>query len=136
MNSPVFADDWFGAATPPSDDHSIASGYWATVTTPDGSAYAESWDIASTGSLNPFTNGYSDFRSPWNNNPSSHICRVNTTYGASADFGLVACSAMSDCYSSTSLSDVSYLSYLFCSVACSLFEIACLLLLVCCLMCR
>jgi hypothetical protein len=78
---------------------------WKDVELPDGAAYTAAWSIADTGSLSPFSNAYGDLRSPWNNNPSTHISRCNTTYGVSKEV-LPSCDVMETCYESSSLSAV------------------------------
>lgn len=105
MDSPVFDDDWFGTANPLSDLHVLTAGLFSGISLPDGSAYNE-WSITETGTLNPFVNAYGDLRSPWNNNPSKMIGRHNLTYGASLFQTVPTCTALSSCFSSTSLSDV------------------------------
>ena len=105
FDSDMFRDDWFGAASPTSKDHSIERGLWAGVRLPDGSAYKEKWNIPKTGSLNPFVNGYGVMRSPWNNNPSPYIGRHNLTYGITTT-KMPNCAVMSSCYGSKSLSGI------------------------------
>ena len=105
FDSDMFRDDWFGAASPTSNDHSIERGLWAGVKLPDGSAYKDKWNIPKTGSLNPFVNGYGVMRSPWNNNPSPYIGRHNLTYGITTT-KMPNCAVMSSCYGSKSLSGI------------------------------
>ena len=105
FDSDMFRDDWFGAASPTSNDHSIERGLWAGVKLPDGNSYKEKWNILKTGSLNPFVNGYGVMRSPWNNNPSPYIGRHNLTYGITTT-KMPNCAVMSSCYGSKSLSGI------------------------------
>ncbi len=107
VTSDVFASDWFGAAAPQNDDHAITSGLWSYMDMPDGSDYTD-WSIADEGSLNPYINAYGVMRTPWNNNAVTSIGRYNFTYGSfvSDNLGRPTCSTMSDCYNSSTLSDV------------------------------
>lgn len=101
--SPLFDADWFGEANPANDEHIISDGgMWQGISMPDGDDYAD-WSIAETGSLNPFVNGYSMMRSPWNNNPSPLIGRHNQTYGMSQYDTMPLCSTLQSCFKSTSL---------------------------------
>jgi hypothetical protein len=45
FESELFQDDWFGMASPATDDHSIDRGLWADLELPDGSPYTE-WDTS------------------------------------------------------------------------------------------
>lgn len=105
VNSPIFAEDWYGEASPSNDDHKISKGRWSETQLPDGTPYKD-WSIAETGTLNPLVNGYGYLRSPWNNNPSPYIGRCNTSYGTESSgtaLGRASCDAISSCYASTSL---------------------------------
>lgn len=101
--SPLFDADWFGEANPANDDHIISDGgMWQGISMPDGTDYAD-WSISETGSLNPFVNGYSMMRSPWNNNPNPMIGRHNQTYSMSQYYTMPLCSTLQSCFKSTSL---------------------------------
>ena len=101
--SPLFDADWFGEANPANDEHIISDGgMWQGISMPDGDDYAD-WSIAETGSLNPFVNGYSMMRSPWNNNPNPMIGRHNQTYSMSQYYTMPLCSTLQSCFKSTSL---------------------------------
>lgn len=106
VDSPVFQDDWFGAVNPANNLHRLTQGRFSDVSLPDGAPYRE-WDIAKSGMLNPFVNGYGDMRSPWNNNPTRYMGRRNSTYGGWMGFtGLPTCKEFRDGFASTSLSEV------------------------------
>ena len=61
----------------------------------------------STKSLNPFANAYGIMRSPWNNNQSPKIGRLNNTYGSSQYTSMPSCSIFMDCFSRSKLSSMS-----------------------------
>ena len=105
-DSPMFQADWFGEE-PTNTDHVISDGgLWDGVEVVDGTSYGEDWDIASTGSINPFSNAYGQLRSPWNNNNNTLISRMSTTYGMTQYSAMPTCSVLQDCFSSSSMSDV------------------------------
>jgi hypothetical protein len=107
-DSPFFADDWFGEASPNSADHSLVKGKFAGISMPDGSLYTE-WRQSESTSMNPFTNPYGYMRTPWNMNKSPYFGRHNLTYDHDPFCSLPTCVDMYDCYSSSNLADVSYL---------------------------
>lgn len=79
-DSIVWSKDWFGEMSSDNGFHTLNdNSFWANVTLPSGESY-ESWDISTTGSLNPYINAYKQLRSPWNNNISPNILRENTMY--------------------------------------------------------
>jgi hypothetical protein len=102
----IFQEDWFGEAVPPTEDHSISKGYWSTIALPDGGKYKETWDMTVEKSVNPFVNAYGVMRSAWNNNPTNHISRRNTTYGKSL-MSLPSCEFIHGCYQSSTMEKVS-----------------------------
>ena len=105
-DSPMFQANWFGEE-PTNTDHVISDGgLWDGVEVVDGTSYGEDWDIASTGSINPFSNAYGQLRSPWNNNNNTLISRMSTTYGMTQYSAMPTCSVLQDCFSSSSMSDV------------------------------
>jgi len=105
--SPMFDSDMFGEANPSNDDHIISDGgYWDGITVPDGDDYL-TWSIPDTGTLNPFINGYTKMRSPWNNNPSPYIGRHNQTYSMSQYDTMPLCSTLQSCFKSTSFAYIS-----------------------------
>ena len=104
--SPMFDSDMFGEANPSNDDHVISDGgLWDGIAMPGGDDYM-TWSIPETGSLNPFVNGYSTMRSPWNNNPSPYIGRHNQTYDMTQYGTMPLCSTLQSCFKSTSLAYV------------------------------
>ncbi len=112
IDSDIFQSSWLAPVVSGLSDHSISEGFYASVVVPSGSPY-EDWSISDTGSLNPYINGLGYFRSAWNNNPSTGICRHNYTYDVpiSTTLGRPTCVTMSDCYNSSSYSEVSWVVF-------------------------
>ena len=105
-SSEIFYPDWFGEANPVNSEKAIRDGgMWEGITMPDGNQYKE-WDVAATGTLNPFVNAYGVMRSPWNNNPSPYIGRHNATYSVQQYSQFPTCSVMRNCFLSESLAEV------------------------------
>ena len=105
-DSPIFDADWFGANSASNEGHYIDDGgRWDRLKVPDGDAYSD-WSISETGSLNPYVNGYSHMRGPWNNNPWQEVGRHNKTYNMQQYGSMPTCSTLQSCYKSTSLSDI------------------------------
>jgi hypothetical protein len=107
-DSNIFKPDWFGQIdNGMTEDHRIKDGgRWNNLEIASGSDYLN-WDIASTGTLNPFVNAYGDLRSPWNSNPSKYVGRWNLTYSGDGFSVLPSCRASYSTFVNTSLSFVS-----------------------------
>lgn len=103
--SPIFNEDWFGQASPANEEHRIESGFWGDVKMPSGDKYS-TWDMAATGTLNPFVNPYGLMRSPWNKNPSPYMGRCNATYGMTQYSSMPSCKDLRSCFFSRSVEKV------------------------------
>ena len=68
--SPIFADDWFGVASPDNDLHTVTEGRWAFVP-----SMTHAWDFSEV------HNSYGVLRAPWNNDPTPFMTRHDHIYG-------------------------------------------------------
>ena len=66
----IFADDWFGEASPDNDLHTVVTGRWAFNPTMVGSKDYSYW-----------TNSYGVMRAPWNADPTPFLTRAAAVYG-------------------------------------------------------
>ncbi len=117
QDSSVFFDNWFGSASPTSEDHSLdPSSRFDNILTPNGTSYANEWEeerasnsasVNVRASLNPFVNPYGYMRTPWNMNTSPYFGRRNLTYNVQRYTELPTCDLMELCYESESMADVS-----------------------------
>lgn len=106
--SVIWGSDWFGSMSSGNSDHTIDdNSFWANVSIPDGTQYQD-WDIASTGSLNPYVNAYNQLRSPWNNDATNKILRSNTVYGGEAYTGYPTCSTLLTAFDQDSISNINW----------------------------
>jgi len=110
-DSVIWGKDWFGEMSSGNDDHTLSdNSFWANITVSEGSAYQD-WDIASTGSLNPYVNAYNQLRTPWNNEETMKLLREDTLYGTDYYSAYPTCSTLYTAFSQTSLSEMnSYLN--------------------------
>jgi len=70
VNSPIFYDSWFGAASPDNDEHIITKGRWAYQSV-----------LKNAQDYSHVHNPYGVLRSPWNTNPIGFITRSRYTLG-------------------------------------------------------
>ena len=71
--SPIFDDDWFGMASPESDDHMITHGRWA---------YLEIEKLQTdVDGFSQIHNPYNLLRAPWNTNPTPYVTRYRFVDG-------------------------------------------------------
>lgn len=63
VNSPIFADDWFGKASPTTEGHMIVNGRWAYL------------GVGKQADADGISNPYGLLRSPWNTNPTPYVMR-------------------------------------------------------------
>ena len=68
--SPIFADDWFGNASPDNDLHTVVEGRWAFVPA-----------MTNARNFSEVTNSYGVLRAPWNNDPTPFLKRHSKIYG-------------------------------------------------------
>ena len=69
-DSPIFADDWFGAASPANDLHTVTEGRWAFVPA-----------MTAARNFSHVANSYGILRAPWNNDPTPFMTRHRKIYG-------------------------------------------------------
>lgn len=69
----VFADDWFGDASPNNELHTVTQGRWAYVPT-----MTHAWNFSDV------INSYGLLRAPWNNDPTPYLTRHSEIYGSSS----------------------------------------------------
>ena len=69
-SSPIFADDWFGIASPDNDLHTVSEGRWAFVP-----SMTHAWEFSEV------HNSYGVLRAPWNNDPTPFMTRHDHIYG-------------------------------------------------------
>ncbi|KAJ8606643.1 hypothetical protein CTAYLR_008385 [Chrysophaeum taylorii] len=69
-SSPVFADDWFGAAAPANPLRTVVRGRWAFVRA-----------MTRSQNFSDIYNSYGVLRAPWNNDPTPFMTRHNKIYG-------------------------------------------------------
>lgn len=68
--SPVFSSDWFGAASPDNELHTVTKGRWAFARIRAGAT-----------EFSEVTNSYGMLRAPWNNDPTPFLTRHRRVYG-------------------------------------------------------
>lgn len=94
--SPVFADEWFGAIESNDPDHIITTGRWAYQNV-----------VQSEGTDSRTRNPYGLVRSPWNTNPVPYILRSRHTLGVKdAGWTLPTCSDFATAFQETSLGEI------------------------------
>ncbi|KAJ8605154.1 hypothetical protein CTAYLR_000502 [Chrysophaeum taylorii] len=69
-SSPIFADDWFGAASPQNDLHVVTKGRWSFVRS-----------MTQAATFSDVHNSYGVLRAPWNNDPTPFMTRHDKIYG-------------------------------------------------------
>ena len=103
MQSELLSNEYFGGEGVKSDpNRAIPDSYFAGLEVPDGAAYTE-WDVASTGTLNPFVNAYGQLRTPWNQRSDSYVSRNPLTYEATVYDSFPGCSTVSTYYNTKTL---------------------------------
>ena len=98
-DSAIFADDWFGPASPGNDDHIIDTGRWGYTSLAKDRGLHEL----------PVKNPYGLLRSPWNTNPTPYLTRSRYTY-AQKDGGwtLPSCSSFAMYFQESKLSNFNF----------------------------
>ena len=92
-SSPIFDDDWFGAANPPNANHVVTEGRWAYTRVTVGAL--------ETSPRNP----YGLLRSPWNTDPTPYVMRSRYVLGEKdGGWKFPGCGAFSAAWNETSLS--------------------------------
>ena len=69
-SSPIFSSDWFGAASPENDMHTVTEGRWAFIP-----SMTAAWNFSEV------HNSYGVLRAPWNNDPTPFMTRHDKIYG-------------------------------------------------------
>jgi len=80
----LFSDDWFGAASPDNDLHTVVDGRFAFVPTMTASKDYSYW-----------TNSYGVMRAPWNSDPTPFLTRASKVYGYENNIKPSGCSEYS-----------------------------------------
>eukprot|EP00904_Undaria_pinnatifida_P008379 jgi/Undpi1/4671/HiC_scaffold_18.g08025.m1 len=89
-DSEIFADDWFGSASPANHMHTVDTGRWAFTPVKQ-----DAWDYVH--------NSYGLLRTPWNVDPTPFVTRHNMTNDKVAT-SVVSCMGYQSCFESTTLS--------------------------------
>lgn len=94
-SSEVFLDEWFGVASPTSNDHVVTEGRWA---------YAPIMSDASD--YSNITNSYGLLRSPWNTNPTAYFTRYDKVLGNEFYKNFPTCTQFSECIKRPSIAQI------------------------------
>ena len=96
-NSTIFADDWFGRASPLNGEHIVDRGRWAYLGIRQNAR-----------AFSNITNAYGFLRSPWNTEPRPYLTRSKMVldYPNAGYETLPTCADMKMCFNSTSVSSM------------------------------
>ncbi|CAM9701035.1 unnamed protein product, partial [Laminaria digitata] len=83
-DSPVFADDWLGTASPDNGFHTVDKGRWAYLP-----VMTDAWDYVH--------NSFGLLRSPWNADSTPYVTRHNMT-NADNSTAMVSCETYQYCF--------------------------------------
>ena len=93
VDSPIFADDWFGEASPSDQNHIVTKGRWGYTSVTTGAL--------ETSPRNP----YGLLRAPWNTNPVPYVLRHRYVLGEKdGGWKFPGCSAFAMAWNATGLS--------------------------------
>lgn len=91
-DSEIFADDWFGNASPDNSMHTVDQGRWAFIPIKE-----DAWDYVH--------NSYGLLRTPWNMDPTPYVTRHNMTNNEVAT-DVVSCMGYQACFDARTLSSM------------------------------
>ncbi|CAM9656131.1 unnamed protein product [Scytosiphon promiscuus] len=91
-DSEIFAQDWFGEASPDNPLHTVDKGRWAYLP-----VKKDSWDYVH--------NSYGLLRTPWNVDGTPFVTRNNMTNGVSS-MSMVSCDMYQKCFEASTMSSI------------------------------
>ncbi|CAM9513044.1 unnamed protein product [Ectocarpus sp. 12 AP-2014] len=102
--SPIFAADWFGDASPDNSLHTVDKGRWAYLPVMKATVILWGW-LFLQDATDFVHNPYGLLRSPWNVDGTPFVTRFNLTNGEDTT-DMVSCGSYQACFDSTTLANM------------------------------